>query len=223
MKLSKRLQQIEQMVTADYTHIWDCCCDHGFLGASLLSRQAAQNIHFVDIVPELITSIESKLQQFYQNSRSNWQTHCLNVAKLSLKQYQGKHLVIIAGIGGDLMIKFINDIHQQHQNLNIDFLLCPVNQQFALRKKLIELKLSLKNEVLVEDNSRIYEVMLVSTISDTYKPIDPVGHNIWRSNTVKQTRVVEQYLARTLNHYKRVQQGGTENVDDIISAYSSKV
>lgn len=210
------------MVTADYTHIWDCCCDHGFLGASLLSRQAAQNIHFVDIVPELITSIESKLQQFYQNSRSNWQTHCLDVAKLMLKQYQGKHLVIIAGIGGDLMIKFINDIIQQHQNLNIDFLLCPVNHQFALRKKLIELKFSLKNEVLVEDNSRIYEVMLVSTISDTYKPINPVGHKIWQSNTVQQTRVVEQYLERTLNHYKRVQQGGTENVDYIISAYNSK-
>ena len=70
LKLSKRLTHIDHMVTSDYTHIWDCCCDHGFLGASLLSRQAAPNIHFVDIVPELMTKIESKLQQFYLNSLS---------------------------------------------------------------------------------------------------------------------------------------------------------
>ena len=223
MKLSKRLQQIEQMVTADYTHIWDCCCDHGFLGASLLSRQAAPNIHFVDIVPELINSIEIKLQQFYLNSNSNWQTHCLDVAKLPLKQYQGKHLIIIAGIGGDLMIKFIDHIYQQHPKLNIDFLLCPVNQQFSLREVLITLKFSLKKEMLVEDNRRFYEVILVSLTSDIFKKISPIGENIWQADNAKQALVVKQYLAKTLNHYQRIQQGGTENVDNIISTYRSKL
>ncbi|ARD44031.1 tRNA (adenine(22)-N(1))-methyltransferase TrmK [Colwellia sp. PAMC 21821] len=223
MKLSKRLQRIEQMVTASYTHIWDCCCDHGFLGASLLSRQAAQNIHFVDIVPELITSIESKLQRFYQHANANWTVHCIDVAKLPLKQHQGTHLIIIAGIGGDLMIQFINDIHQKHPNDNIDFLLCPVNQQFALRRKLISLNFSLKNEVLVEDNRRYYEVILVSSKSDNNRIISPVGHDIWQAGNEKQARVVKLYLEKTLNHYNRIQQGGTENVDEIISAYRGKV
>ena len=58
------------MVKDDYYHIWDCCCDHGFLGASLLSNQKAKNIHFVDIVPELMSDIENKLQQFYSKSSS---------------------------------------------------------------------------------------------------------------------------------------------------------
>ena len=223
MKLSKRLQRIEQMVTASYTHIWDCCCDHGFLGASLLSRQAAQNIHFVDIVPELITSIESKIQRFYQHANANWTVHCIDVAKLPLKQHQGTHLIIIAGIGGDLMIKFINDIHQKHPNDNIDFLLCPVNQQFALRRKLISLNFSLKNEVLVEDNRRYYEVILVSSKSDNNRIISPVGHDIWQAGNEKQARVAKLYLEKTLNHYNRIQQGGTENVDEIISAYRGKV
>ena len=211
------------MVTASYTHIWDCCCDHGFLGASLLSRQAAQNIHFVDIVPELITSIESKLQRFYQHANANWTVHCIDVAKLPLKQHQGTHLIIIAGIGGDLMIKFINDIHQKHPNNNIDFLLCPVNQQFSLRRKLISLNFSLKNEVLVEDNRRYYEVILVSSKSDNNRIISPVGHDIWQAGNEKQARVVKLYLEKTLNHYNRIQQGGTENVDEIISAYRGKV
>jgi tRNA (adenine22-N1)-methyltransferase len=222
LKLSKRLQHIEQMVTADYNHIWDCCCDHGFLGASLLSRQAAQNIHFVDIVPELITLIESKLQKFFPHSVSTWKTHCLDVTKLPLQEYQGKHLVIIAGIGGNLMIQFIDDIQQKHPNMNIDFLLCPVNQQFALREKLIALKFSLKNEVLVKDNRRYYEVMLVSSSSDTDKKISPVGHDIWQSVTAEQASVVKQYLDKTLKHYKRVQQRSTVDIVNIISAYNSK-
>lgn len=222
LKLSKRLMHIEQMVTSGYTHVWDCCCDHGFLGASLLSRQAAQTIHFVDIVPELMIKIESKLQQFYLNSLSEWKTHCLDVAKLPLKQYEGKHLIIISGVGGDLMIQFINDIHRKHPNLNIDFLLCPVNNQFVLRQKLIELNFSLKNEILVEDNRRFYEILLVSSISDKNRQISAVGDDIWQSVTVKQANVVKQYLEKTLNHYRRTQQGSTDSIDDIISAYRSK-
>ncbi|HSC68256.1 MAG TPA: SAM-dependent methyltransferase, partial [Cellvibrio sp.] len=57
LKLGKRLQQIELMVTANYDHIWDCCCDHGLLGAALLARKAAPHIHFVDIVPELMRKL----------------------------------------------------------------------------------------------------------------------------------------------------------------------
>lgn len=210
------------MVTSGYAHIWDCCCDHGFLGAKLLSRQAAQHIHFVDIVPELMTNIESKLQQFYGNSRSNWKVHCLDVAKLPLQEYQGKHLIIIAGIGSDLMIQFINAIYNKNPHSTIDFLLCPVNQQFALRQQLIALNFSLKNEVLVEDNRRFYEVILVSSTRDNTSVISPIGDHIWRSVTTKQANVVKQYLEKKLNHYSRIQQGGTDSVDHIISAYRTQ-
>jgi len=139
-----------------------------------------------------------------------------------LQEYPGKHLVIIAGIGANLMSQFINDIHQKYPDMNIDFLLCPVNQQFALREKLIALKFSLKNEVLVKDNCRYYEVILVSSTSDTQKEISPVGHNIWQSVSAEQASVVKQYLDKTLKHYKRVQQGSTVDIAHIISAYNSK-
>ena len=212
------------MVGDNYNHIWDCCCDHGFLGASLLSNQAAPNIHFVDIVPELITHVESKLQQFYQNAGSHWKTHCIDVAKLPLIEYPGSHLIIIAGVGGDLMIQFINNICLQYPELKIDFLLCPVNQQYTLRKTLITRECSLKNEALVADNDRYYEVILVSTktnhSSEKIKPINPIGHYIWQTENAQQAVVVKKYLEKTLNHYKRIQQGGSENVNDIISAYS---
>lgn len=211
--------QIEQMVTSDYTHVWDCCCDHGFLGAALLSRQIASKVHFVDIVPELMVELDGKLHRFYSNS--TWETHCLDVAKLPLKQYDGKHLIIIAGVGGDLMIKFIDAIHQKHSDLDIDFLLCPVHHQFALRQKLIDLDYRLKREVLIEDNQRFYEVILVSSKKEENMKIGQVGKKIWQSESIEQADIVEKYLNKTLNHYNRIQQGDTTNVQPIIDAYRS--
>ena len=270
LKLGKRLQQIEKMATLEeYGHIWDCCCDHGLLGCALLNRQAeatisdtssnmpvnivsntARNkdsdIHFVDIVPELMAELASKLHRFYSSSLNaviakNWQTHCLDVATLPLDRYDGKHLVIIAGVGGDLMIKFIEAINKQHHNLAIDFLLCPVHHQFSLRSKLIELDFSLKDEVLVEENQRFYEVLLVSSSSTSdsreNSKVSPVGDKIWQSDsstqltidssglsiknsnehTIKvslsQAEIADKYLNNTLNHYQRMQKGFQQSTE----------
>jgi len=228
------------MVTSkQYDHIWDCCCDHGLLGFALLSRQAASNIHFVDIVPELMTELEGKLQRFYSpscnSSNPTWQIHCLDVAKLPLKECEGKQLIIIAGVGGDLMIQFIEAIHQQYPSLHLDFVLCPVHHQFSLRQKLIELNFSLKDEVLVEENRRFYEVILVSSSSEIKRKINPVGDKIWQpvssvdssGHSSEQAETTSRYLTKTLSHYQRIQQGfeqsigqGRSNsVQHIIDAY----
>ena len=61
-KMGKRLQQIQAQLKQSYDHIWDCCCDHGLLGFSLLDAQLAKTVHFVDIVPELLQQIEQSRQ-----------------------------------------------------------------------------------------------------------------------------------------------------------------
>jgi len=224
LKLGKRLKQIESMVTSDYTHIWDCCCDHGLLGAALLKRHVAPHIHFVDVVPQLMSELEKKLQRFYLNSSLSWQIHCLDVEALPLEQYEGKSIVIIAGVGGDLITQFVTAIHQSHSTTPIDFLLCPVYQQFTLRQRLIELDFSLKDEVLIEENRRLYEIILVSSPAKTDdKPakVSPVGELIWQTNTDEQSKVATDYLNQTLNHFQMMQRGGDYDVQHIIDAYRS--
>ena len=206
------------------THIWDCCCDHGLLGSALLSRLAAPYIHFVDIVPELMNELENKLQRFYPNSPSNWQIHCIDVAALPLEQYEGKNLVIVAGVGGDLTTQFVNAIHESHSATNIDFLLCPVYHQFTLRQQLIQLDFSLKNEVLVEENQRFYEILLVSSPTNTddkQSKISPVGELIWQANTAEQSKTTVNYLNKTLNHFQRMLWGNNADIQHIIDAYRS--
>lgn len=224
MKLGKRLNQIAAMVTETYDHIWDCCCDHGLLGAALLSRKAAAHIHFVDIVPELMRELENKLHQFYPKSTaasSQWQLHCMNAATLPLKEYGGKHLVIIAGVGGDLMTELVNEIFQKNSLVDIDFLLCPVHHQFTLRQQLIQLDFSLKTEVLITENRRFYEILFVSTAKDAHSKIHSAGSLIWESHTPEQATIAAEYLKKTLAHYRRMQFGGDRNVNPAIDSYNA--
>ncbi|MFA0098656.1 tRNA (adenine(22)-N(1))-methyltransferase TrmK, partial [Vibrio splendidus] len=106
----------------------------------------------------------------------------------------GKHLVIIAGVGGDLTQKLVDDIHREHPDKAIDFLLCPVHQQFELRSHLKALNFGLIDEVLIEDNRRYYEILLVSNNQDsveksqTIREISNVGDKIWTSSCDEQMK-----------------------------------
>lgn len=237
MKLSKRLKKIESMVSNKYTHIWDCCCDHGLLGTALLSRQAAPMIHFVDRVPKLIYQLQDKLQRFYacsdSESESKWQTHCLDVGCLALDKNSlnntDKHLIIIAGVGGDLMTQLVKSIRQGNQVSQIDFLLCPVHHQFTLRQQLIELNGRLIDEVLIEENQRFYEILLVSVMLDTddrLSNISPVGDLIWQADTPTQKTVIANYLQKKLSHLHKIQLSNSvtnsaNNIQPMIDAYQS--
>lgn len=229
MKLSKRLSQIEALIGHEYTHIWDTCCDHGFLGTHLIAQQRAANVHLVDIVPELITPLDDKLKALFSNTHgSMWQTHCLDVSELPLQQYEGKHLVIIAGIGGDLMIQCLKKLLSNHPTADIDFILCPIRQLYSLRQQLIAFDMRLKQEVLLKENNQYYEILYVSrqktstTKESTLRCITPAGREIWQAENEEQAQIVEEYREITLQHYKRMLRGANNPaLNEIIQAYQA--
>jgi tRNA (adenine22-N1)-methyltransferase len=232
--LSKRLTQIEALITSEYTHIWDTCCDHGYLGESLISHQKAPNIHLVDIVAKIITPLDDRLSKLFSNPYSqanlqtHWQTHCLDISRLPLQKYSGKHLIIIAGIGGDLMIECMRRIMSEHPSQEIDFILCPVRHLHTLREQLIELKMTLKEEVLIKENKIFYEILLLSNTAlppgqDTpLKPVSPVGEAIWQCKTDKEKSEAQEYLAIKIKHYLNMKRGfDTPEVNNIIQYYQN--
>lgn len=225
MKLSKRLQTIESLVSNEYAHIWDCCCDHGFLGTHLLVANKAPTIHFIDIVPQLMDALEIKLERYFPKSeatQSTWEVHCGDVGDIAFDQHEGKHLVIIAGVGGDLTQHFIEVIHAQYPELALDFLICPVHQQFELRQRLHQLNFQMKDECLVEENRRFYEIMLLS--NQQQKPsqnVHPVGEKIWQVDTELKLKTAINYRSKTLQHYQRLQLGKNSKVEHIIEAYQA--
>lgn len=204
MKLSKRLQQIDHMITKKYDHIWDCCCDHGLLGRHLLTRNAAATIHFVDVVEPLMADLESYLLKHHvaQNNqtilKSKWQVHCLDAEMISI-QSNASSLVIIAGVGGELLIEIVEALLTAHPDQDLEFLLCPVHHNYKVRQSLVSLGLGLLDEKLVIENKRFYEVIHTST--DAKLPISPVGSIMWDFSRKDDLT----YLSQTLAHYHRMQ------------------
>lgn len=215
LKLSHRLEQINQMVTDQYDQIWDCCCDHGFLGVALLQRSAAKKVHFVDVVPSLTESIQAQLECLPAAvlGGCDWQVHCMDVSTLTLPVSEGRQLVIIAGVGGDLTLQLAQAITRNHPNQDLDFMLCPVRQHYQLREGLAELGYGLLNERLLRENKRFYEVIHVSNRSD--RPISPIGDLMWDLSRPLDC----EYLSRTIAHYERSGRSGAQQAEQILARY----
>lgn len=228
MRLSNRLSTIQSIAEHahkqyNYDYIWDTCCDHGQLGAALLKNGISSQLFFVDIVPELMANLEQNLKQFFPNQQHQWQVLCEDVSCLPLNRIEkpnGKHLIIIAGVGGDLMLEFITQLKQRFPDLALDFLLCPVHHQFSLRNQLRKMEFSLHHEEVVEENRRFYEVLLVTTASlPQSQKVSVVGEALWQYQTATEQNMLERYLSKTLEHYKRMQKGNSNLADSALASY----
>lgn len=221
VKLGKRLSAIESTVNSGYDHIWDCCCDHGLLGFHLLEKDKTKTQHFVDIVPALMTEIEAKLKRFYRGEQQ-WQVHCMDVTKLPLLEYKAeKHLIIIAGVGGELLIDFLSKLLPLSATMNVEFILSPVHHNYQLRSFLANSACSLIDELIVAENRRYYEVLHINNIeaNTSSEKVSPVGNKMWDFNNKQH----QHYLCQTIEHYQRMAKNPNIEVQQIISAYQQLI
>lgn len=213
MKLSARLDAIFKLIPANYSRIWDCCCDHGYLGRSLLEAQICDEIVFLDQVPALIEEITNDLGQVAEY-QGRWQATTQDLNSLLLPDAQSQ-LVVIAGVGGDLTIEFVQSLLQKNPDKPLDFILCPVRQQFRVRKAMQALGLGLKQEKLVKERGRFYEVLYLSTQSDV--EVSAVGRDMWHLDDADH----QQYLDSLLGHYQRMSQQGNQESKDALAMYQA--
>ncbi|WP_293267118.1 tRNA (adenine(22)-N(1))-methyltransferase TrmK, partial [Neptunomonas sp.] len=151
---------------------------------------------------------------------SSWQTHVADVAKLQLSSAtnvnEGScHLMIIAGVGGDLLIELVAGLLVENPQQKMEFLLCPVLHTYKVRNTLIEMGFSLIDECLVQENNRFYEVLHVSL--HAAQPISPVGSIMWDLSRPDD----QAYLARTISHYQRVSQNVERNAQQVLEDYQA--
>ncbi|URQ91617.1 tRNA (adenine(22)-N(1))-methyltransferase TrmK [Pseudoalteromonas sp. SCSIO 43101] len=215
MALSKRLSAIVDVVDSGYDEIWDCCCDHGLLGIELLQQNKAQLIHFVDIVPELMQALNDKLVRFATNEQcARWQVHCQDVAMISPDPNK-RHLVIIAGVGGELLVQFLAKIVGHHPGIHIDFIVCPVHHSYQVRRYLQTLSLGLVSEQLICENKRFYEIIAMSASSS--KQVTRVGQQMWQLTSKEH----QAYLKQLCAHYQRMLNQDAAYYQPVLDEYSA--
>jgi len=199
---------------------------------TLLFNKIDAQVHFVDIVPELMDKLEQQLQQYFPitpDLPDTWKVHCIDVAKLPIEAHEGRHLVIISGVGGDLTSELLNAIHQSKPCANIDYLLCPANRPQYVRRTLIELGFYCLEEQLVEENKRYYEVLTVSADAERWgstsdsaispQPVSLLGDKFWQPRTPEALDIATRYRQQTLAHYQRMQRSGDPQAAKMVEAW----
>ncbi|EPJ46254.1 MAG: hypothetical protein OFPII_21940 [Osedax symbiont Rs1] len=205
MKISKRLLAIDEMIKRPYQQIWDCCCDHGLLGMTLLKRGAAQQLHFVDRVPVIMEQLTTKLNiEFpYACGADQWQVHCIDVLELPLadSSTEQAQLIVIAGVGGEQTQLIVQHLLARFPAHHLEFLLCPLRHQYKLRAALQFLELRLIDERLVKENKWCYEIIHVGKhlFEPTATALIAAGSKMWNN----PGQLHSHYLQQCINHYRR--------------------
>ena len=210
-----RVQQAQDL--HDYHHIWDCCCDHGYLGLQLLQHQTAEKIIFVDQIPDLINRLKQRLEAF---PSKNYAALAADAGQLVFDSNK-RHLVILAGVGGEHSIDIVSAIIDKHPAVTIDYLFCPTTTQFNLREYLAQNAFSLCAETIVSEKGRDYEVIHVNTKLAGEKVNAPVSltGDMWAPYNSHHKR----YLSKLIKHYERQTLGhNSEKPKQILARYQQR-
>jgi tRNA (adenine22-N1)-methyltransferase len=212
VKLGGRLSQLGNMLQQQYAIIWDCCCDHGLLGMSLLQRKQADKVVFVDILKPQMALLESELQQRFPKSDYDWQVVCQDLREVRLPPIKPQ-LFVIAGVGGNKTIEFINSLCAGMPELPFDLLLCSVHGNYAMRKALMNQGFYLRQEQIILENKRFYEAIYVT--KNAGEAIVATGSDMWDFRQAHH----QAYLQRTLQHYRKKAAANSAEFRAVVDEY----
>ena len=162
LRPGSRLSLLENMLAEPYKTVWDCCCDHGLLGMSLLKRSRAGEVIFVDVLEEQMKKLEATLRRNCPLDEYTWHIHCGDVKDIIVPNSDSQ-LFIIAGVGARQTVEFINSLCSSAPRTPFDLLICSVHGNYAVRNALISNGYKLKGEQIIFENNRFYEGTIQSS------------------------------------------------------------
>lgn len=155
MELSKRLQAVADLVTPGYT-IADVGTDHAYIPIYLVEKGIVQRAVAMDINEGPLNRAtehikENKLENQIQTRLSNGLQHL---------QKGEVDTVILAGMGGNLMINILNEDFNKTNSLK-ECILQPQSEVFKVRTFLLEKGFLFIEENMVLDDGKYYPMMKV--------------------------------------------------------------
>lgn len=157
-RLGRRLRQLVAQIPEGYDCVWDLCCDHGYLGLELLQQRPDQSVTLVDQLAPVMADLHNRLLDSTPNA--NWQ--CLTLDASLLRLPPGRHLLVVAGVGDEVLLRIMTALRQQHSHrCRIDWLLSPANNVFLVRHQLQQWRMQTQDQGLIDERSKLYEWLRV--------------------------------------------------------------
>ena len=200
------------MLKQRYSIIWDCCCDHGYLGMSLLQKKLADKVMFVDVLVPQLAQLKRKLNQRFPADKFDWEVLCQDLQEISVPKADAQ-LFIIAGIGSDSAIRFIDSLYASIPGGKFDLLVCSVHGSYCVRAALSRHDFRLKDERIILEKNRFYEGIYVSQTADT--KIMNTGAAMWDWLNPEH----REYAYRLAGHYSKKAKTDSEKFQLISDDY----
>ena len=199
MKLSARLNHLFDHIMqfhqqSPYDDLWDLCCDHGFLGMKLFEHTQNSQIHLVDQVPVIVEILKNKYEE-YTDTRVLFKTQ--DATKISLDTHK-RHLIVIAGVGGETALDILKAITRNNIHAQMDFAISPNSHLFELRS-FMQHHFTLLHEDLIKDGNRFHEHIFVRFTYNQSKNMTLTGEGFWQSSPHAQ-----KHHAKLIKHYRLI-------------------
>ena len=154
IKLSKRLEVISSLVPQN-SQIIDIGCDHGLLDIYLYEKKISSKIIASDINKNALNNAKKNIQK---QKLENYIETRLGNGLGTLTEKDNINLIIISGMGAHTIIDILkNNINKLSK---IDTLIIQSNTKIEyLRKEVIKLNYLIEDEIMIEDNKKIYTII----------------------------------------------------------------
>ena len=152
--------------------MWDICCDHGYLGLNAYESGIFPEVHFVDQVPSIITTLENRFQRRAPYMEGHPSVACFHAVPAEEIRELLTGTVVMLGVGAHTIIRVL----QQQNFANVDRLILGPQKMESLVVDVLKAAPALAFSHALIKNLEVLEKERVRTLLVVDKMTQTLGH-----------------------------------------------
>ncbi len=196
MKLTDRLLKIASLVTEKT--VADIGTDHGYIPIHLLNENKVDFAILADVNKGPLMNAKGEVDRNNLGEKVDLRLG----SGLEVLEKGEVSEVIIAGMGGSLISKLLENKLEVSQSVN-KLILQPMQSQETLRKYLLNNGFEILDEVLVKEDFRVYEIICTKYTGKNTK-VDEVYYEIGQKLIENKDPLLNELIDKKIEGYKNV-------------------
>lgn len=196
MKLTDRLLKIASLVTEKT--VADIGTDHGYIPIHLLNENKVDFAILADINKGPLMNAKGEVDRNNLGEKVDLRLG----SGLEVLEKGEVSEVIIAGMGGSLISKLLENKLEVSQSIN-KLILQPMQSQETLRKYLLNNGFEILDEVLVKEDFRVYEIICTKYTGKNTK-VDEIYYEIGQKLIENKDPLLNELIDKKIEGYKNV-------------------
>ncbi len=198
MKLTPRLEAVANLVS-DNTKIADIGTDHGYIPVYLMKKNKIKCAIAADVNKGPLNNAKKEINS---NNLENKIELRLG-SGLSVLKIGEVDEVVIAGMGGVLISELIESELEIAKKLD-KMILQPMQASSELRKYLYKNGFIIEEEILVKEDFRIYEIMVVKYIGGEIFQEDEIYYEIGNVLLKNKDCLILEFIDKKIREYSKI-------------------